>query len=112
LSSITEIQARCSSSAFGEVEDALSRQRTQELRYRAFSARLADDRRALLEAQDRYDRGEVGLLPVLEARQLLYATEEAEVASGLNRCLADISLYQALGGRLAVGCSSRGDRFR
>ena len=55
------------------------------MRYQALSARLADDRRALLEAQDRYDRGEVGLLPVLEARQLLYATEEAEVASGLNR---------------------------
>jgi hypothetical protein len=66
------------------------------LRYQALSARLADDRRALLEAQDRYDRGEVGLLPALEARQLLYATEEAEVASGLNRCLADISLYHAL----------------
>ena len=58
------------------------------MRYQVLSARLADDRRALLEAQDRYDRGEVGLLPVLEARQLLYATEEAEVAGGLNRCLA------------------------
>ena len=98
MSSITEIRASCSSRAFGEVEDALSRQRTEELRYRALSAQLADDRRAPLEAQDRHDGGEVGLLPVLEARQLLYATEEAEVASGLNRCLAEISLHHALGG--------------
>ena len=84
--------------AFGEVEDALSRQRTEELRYQALTAQLADDHHALLEAQDRYGRGEVGLLPVLEAQQLSYATEEAQVASSLNRCLADISLYKALGG--------------
>lgn len=89
--------------AFGEVEDALSRQRTEELRYEALAAQLADDHRALREARDRYSRGEVGLLPVLEAEQLLYATEDAELASGLNRCLADISLYQALGGSWREG---------
>lgn len=84
--------------AFGEVEDALSRQRTEELRHQALTAQLADDRRAVLETRDRYRRGEIGLLPVLETQQLLYATEEAEVVSGLNRCLADISLFKALGG--------------
>jgi outer membrane protein, multidrug efflux system len=84
--------------AFGEVEDALSRQRSEELRYQALTAQLADDHRALLEAQDRYGKGEVGLLPTLEDQQLLYATEDADVASGLSRCLADISLYRALGG--------------
>jgi outer membrane protein, multidrug efflux system len=96
--------------AFGEVEDALSRQRTEELRYQALTAQLADDRRALLEAQDRYGRGEVGLLPVLEAQQLLYATEDAEVASSLNRCLADISLYEALGGSWQEVTPPSGDR--
>jgi outer membrane protein, multidrug efflux system len=89
--------------AFGEVEDALSRQKTEELRYQALNAQLADDRRALLEAQDRYARGEIGLLPVLEAQQLRYATEDAEVASSLDRCLADISLYKALGGSWQEG---------
>jgi outer membrane protein, multidrug efflux system len=87
--------------AFGEVEDALSRQRSEELRYQALRAQLADDRRAVLEAEDRYGRGELGLLPVLAAQQVLNATEDAEVASNLKRCLADISLYRALGGSWA-----------
>ena len=56
--------------AFGEVEDALSSQRTEEIRYQALTAQLADDRQALLEAQERYRRGQVGLLPVLEDQQI------------------------------------------
>ena len=84
--------------AFGEVEDALSRQRAEELRYRALIAGVADDRRAVLEAQERYQRGQEGLLPALEAQELLYATEDALVVSSLTRCLADISLFKALGG--------------
>ena len=84
--------------AFGEVEDALSRQRAEELRYQALVAGVADDRRAVLEAQERYQRGQEGLLPALEAQQLLFATEDALVVSGLSRCLADISLFKALGG--------------
>jgi len=84
--------------AFGEVEDALSNQRAEELRYRDLTAQLADDRRALLEAQERYRRGEVGLLPVLEDQQQLYATQDAEVTSSLTRCLVDIVLFKALGG--------------
>ena len=84
--------------AFGEVEDALSRQMAEEIRYRALTAQLADDRRALFEAQERYRKGEVGLLPVLEDQQQLYATQDAVVTSSLTRCLADISLFKALGG--------------
>jgi len=84
--------------AFGEVEDALSGQRAEELRYRALVAQLADDREAVREAQERYRRGQEGLLPVLEDQQLLYATQDAELTSTLDRCLADISLFKALGG--------------
>jgi NodT family efflux transporter outer membrane factor (OMF) lipoprotein len=84
--------------AFGEVEDALSNQMAEEVRYQALTAQLADDRRALLEGQERYRRGEVGLLPVLEDQQQLYATQDAQVISALTRCLADISLFKALGG--------------
>jgi NodT family efflux transporter outer membrane factor (OMF) lipoprotein len=84
--------------AFGEVEDALSGQRAEELRYQALTAQLADDRRALREGQERYRRGQVGLLPVLEDQQQLYATQDAQVTSSLTRCLVDISLFKALGG--------------
>jgi multidrug efflux system outer membrane protein len=84
--------------AFGEVEDALSSQIAEELRYQALTVQLADNRQALLEAQQRYQRGQVGLLPVLEDQQLFHATEDAVVISALSRCLADISLFKALGG--------------
>ena len=49
--------------AFGEVEDALSSQMAEELRYQALTAQLADNRQALLEAQQRYRRGQVGFAP-------------------------------------------------
>jgi NodT family efflux transporter outer membrane factor (OMF) lipoprotein len=84
--------------AFAEVEDALSNQMAEEVRYGDLTAQLADDRQALLEAQQRYRRGEVGLLPVLEDQQQLYATQDAHVTSAVSRCLADISLFKALGG--------------
>ena len=84
--------------AFQEVEDALSNQRAEEIRYRALTAQLADDRQALRESQERYKRGQVALLPVLVDQQQLYATQDAQVSSSLTRCLADISLFKALGG--------------
>jgi NodT family efflux transporter outer membrane factor (OMF) lipoprotein len=84
--------------AFGEVEDALSDQMAEEVRYQDLTAQLADNRQALQEAQERYRRGEVALLPVLEDQQQLYATQDAQVTSSLTRCLADISLFKALGG--------------
>ena len=84
--------------AFGEVEDALSSLRTEEMRYQALTAQLADDRQALYEARERYRKGQVALLPVLEDQQQLYATQDARVTSALTRCLADISLFKSLGG--------------
>jgi NodT family efflux transporter outer membrane factor (OMF) lipoprotein len=84
--------------AFGEVEDALSDQMAEEVRYQDLTAQLADNRQALQEAQERYRRGQVALLPVLEDQEQLYATQDAQVTSSLTRCLADISLFKALGG--------------
>jgi NodT family efflux transporter outer membrane factor (OMF) lipoprotein len=84
--------------AFGEVEDTLSSQRTEELRYQALTTQLADNRQAVREAQQRYQRGEVGLLPVLDDQEILYTTQDAQVTSDLTRSLADISLFKALGG--------------
>jgi multidrug resistance efflux pump len=69
-----------------------------QIRCRALTAQLADNRQALLEAQQRYRRGQVGLLAVLEDQQQLYATQDSQVTSTLTRCLADISLFKALGG--------------
>jgi len=63
-----------------------------------FNAQLADNRQAVREAQQRYQRGQEGLLPVLEDQEQLYTTQDAQVTSTLTRCLADISLFKALGG--------------
>jgi multidrug efflux system outer membrane protein len=71
---------------------------SEETRYQALTAQLADNRRAVHEAQERYRRGEEGLLPVLEDQEQLYTTQDAHVTSALTRCLADISLFKALGG--------------
>ena len=84
--------------AFAEVEDALSNQMAEEVRYQDLTAQLADNRQALQEGQERNRRGQVALLPVLEDQQQLYATQDAQVTSSLTRCLADISLFKALGG--------------
>ena len=84
--------------AFGEVEDALSNQRAEEARYHSLTAQLADAQQSLLEARELYSTGQMGLLPVLEDQQLLYATQDTWQLSSLNRCLADIALYEALGG--------------
>jgi outer membrane protein TolC len=84
--------------AFGEVEDALSNQKAEDVRYKALTVQLADDRQAVREAQERYRRGQIGLLPVLVDQQQLYATQDAQVTSALTRCLADISLFKSLGG--------------
>ena len=84
--------------ALAEVEDALSNQMAEEVRYQDLTAQLADNRQALQEGQERNRRGQVALLPVLEDQQQLYATQDAQVTSSLTRCLADISLFKALGG--------------
>jgi len=84
--------------AFTEVEDALSNQLAEEVRYEDLTEQLADSCQALQEGQERYRRGQVALLPVLEDQQQLYATQDAKVTSSLTRCLADISLFKALGG--------------
>ena len=38
------------------------------------------------------------LKALLEDQEQLYATQDAQVTSTLTRCLADISLFKALGG--------------
>jgi multidrug efflux system outer membrane protein len=84
--------------AFGEVEDALTIQASEHSRYQAINAQVADDLRAVSEAQERYRRGEVGFLPLLDSQRELLATQDAQVGSALANCLAAISLYKAMGG--------------
>jgi ferredoxin-NADP reductase len=81
---------------------ALARARS----YVCYSHPLASDRVGMnFDAAGHLDEGggararaHEGLLPALEAQQLLYATEDALVVSSLSRCLVDISLFKALGG--------------
>lgn len=84
--------------AFGEVEDALTLRSSEQSRYQSLSAQVADNRQAVSEAQQRYRRGQVGFLSVLDNQRQLFAAEDAQVASALSNTLAAISLYKAMGG--------------
>jgi outer membrane protein TolC len=84
--------------AFAEVEDALSNQAAEQARYESIDGQVAADARAVDEAQQRYRNGEVSFLPVLDTQREFYAAQNAQVGSTLNRCLASIALYKALGG--------------
>jgi NodT family efflux transporter outer membrane factor (OMF) lipoprotein len=84
--------------AFAEVEDALTIRASEQARYRSISAQVVDNRQAVSEAQERYRRGEVGFLPLLDSQEQLLAAEDAQVESSLENCLAAISLYKAIGG--------------
>ena len=84
--------------AFGEVEDALTVQANEQSRYQSTSVQVADNRQAVHEAEQRYRRGQVGFLPLLDSQRQLFAAEDAQVASALANGLAAISLYKAMGG--------------
>jgi hypothetical protein len=68
---------------FRRLQGQSSLQLAEEVRYEALTAQLADNRQALLEleAQERYQRGQVGLVPVLEDQEQLYAIQDAKMIS-------------------------------
>jgi NodT family efflux transporter outer membrane factor (OMF) lipoprotein len=84
--------------ALEDVENALvvlssERQRSQSLRAAATSAEAAIGR-----AQSLYDRGQIDLLPLLDAQRSRLAVRLAANDSGTRLLLDSVQLYKALGG--------------
>jgi NodT family efflux transporter outer membrane factor (OMF) lipoprotein len=84
--------------AFKEVDDGLSnadRSRRQELLQREL---LTQAQRTLRLAELRYREGAGDLLAVLDAQRALFSAQEGLVTQRLDRLVASLDLYKALGG--------------
>jgi len=84
--------------AFREVADALAARAQLEAVYVRQARAVAAYRQAVQLARDRYRAGRASYFEVLEAQQQLFPAENALAVTRLNRLLAVVQLYQALGG--------------
>jgi multidrug efflux system outer membrane protein len=84
--------------AFGEVETALLTRKEQLERRERVLVFLEEARAAQDVAENRYLRGLVGYLNVLEAQQARYSAEESLVLVDLAIMSNRVALYRALGG--------------
>lgn len=84
--------------AFSEVETALLTRKEQLERRERVLVFLEEARAAQAVAENRYLRGLVGYLDVLEAQQARYSAEESLVLVDLAIMSNRVALYRALGG--------------
>ncbi len=84
--------------AWHEVDNALTAYGTEQRRRDELAQAVANDRRALGFAQDRYRAGVVDFLQVLTAQRDLLAAQQALAASTTNVSNDLVALYKALGG--------------
>ena len=85
-------------SAFGEVEDALARERAERETMVLTGKQLEAGRRTLDEATRRYQNGLSGYLPVLQALKALQELEHSMLSAQGRAWTERIGLYLALGG--------------
>jgi NodT family efflux transporter outer membrane factor (OMF) lipoprotein len=81
-----------------EVENGLVAYANEQTRYRALSAAVDADRRALDLANDRYRKGLVDFLDVVDAERSLYQAEDELADSQSIVSVNLVTLYKALGG--------------
>jgi NodT family efflux transporter outer membrane factor (OMF) lipoprotein len=84
--------------AWHEVDNALTAYQTEQARRDQLALAVAQNRRALGLAQDRYSQGITDFLQVLTAQQNLLATEQQLAQSTTNVSNDLVALYRALGG--------------
>ena len=85
-------------SAFGEVEDALARERAERETMALTAKQLEAGRRTLEEATRRYQNGLSGYLPVLQSLKALQELEHSMLSAQGRAWSERIGLYLALGG--------------
>jgi NodT family efflux transporter outer membrane factor (OMF) lipoprotein len=85
-------------SAIAEVDNSLTTYDAERLRLDSLGRAIADARRALDLATQRYDRGIIDYLNVLDAQRSLYALQDQQAVSE-NLAVADfVTVCQSLGG--------------
>ena len=84
--------------AFGEVEDSLTSFIQEQAQYRALSAAVDANSRAVNLSTDRYRSGVGDFLNVLDAQRNLYVTQDLLVQSEAQVTRDLVALYKALGG--------------
>jgi NodT family efflux transporter outer membrane factor (OMF) lipoprotein len=84
--------------ALHEVDNALTAYRTEQRRRDALARAVAQDRRAVALARDRYEQGIADFLQVLTAQRALLAAEQDLVDSTTAVSTNLVTLYKALGG--------------
>jgi NodT family efflux transporter outer membrane factor (OMF) lipoprotein len=85
-------------SGFADVENALTAVRQTAEAERLQASVVASSRRAFEISEQRLNEGTVDLVTVLSTQQTLYQAQDALAQARLNRLLAAVQLYQALGG--------------
>jgi len=89
--------------AWHEVDNALTAYRTVQQRAAKLDIAVAENRRALANAERRYTQGAADYLSVLVTRQRLLDSENAASRSRTDMAVAMVSLYKALGGGWRTG---------
>ena len=84
--------------AWREVDDALSATRAATERTSLSDRDLASRRQTVAVVEARYARGDIGALPLLDARQAVLSAELSVVRQRVAASLARIQLHRALGG--------------
>lgn len=84
--------------ALEDVENALVAYANEQVRYRALSAAVTANRRAVVLANDLYAKGLGDFLNVLDAQRSLYQSEDQLVDSTRAVAANLVALYKALGG--------------
>lgn len=92
------VYARTVLTAFAEVEGALATRREKADTLTSLQEALEEAGQVLRTAEDRYRRGLIGYLNVLEAQQALSQIEDSLVLTELALVASHIDLYRALGG--------------
>ena len=85
-------------SGFSDVDNALIAIRRTAEAERLLAAVVTSSRRAFQISEQRLNEGTVDLVTVLNTQQTLYQAQDTLAQARLNRLLAVVQLYQALGG--------------
>lgn len=88
--------------AFGEVEDTITNFIQEQAQYRALTAAVDANDRAVNLSTDRYRSGVGDFLNVLDAQRQLYLTQDLLVQSQAQVTRDLVALYKALGGGWAL----------
>ena len=88
--------------AVQEVEDSLLVRSQEAERNAALALTVEHRRRSLQRAESLHREGQIDLLVLLDVQRSVLASELALSDSRLQQVLADVQLYKALGGGLAV----------